>query len=223
MSPSPERFVPGSYWTPQRARDAREQARTIAESMRPLMQAIADASSSDGDPASMAAALSGVDQAPKRTLNFSRDACLFRRGTAGDIGALQRLIVDGHLPPFYVEPFIEGFLVVECDGEIIGCGGNEHYDEFAVLRSVVVDERVRGTGLGAEIARLLIEDARASGATDLYLLTMEAHHFWLRLGFADVPFDDWPKALHEQWQYAFCVSYPEAAREVHGMWMPAAA
>ena len=217
-------FTPGEYWTPERIAVAAARHREMRQSpnMIAVMDAIGQAAQSEHDPASMAAALSGVD--PKGAVDgaIDRDACLFRRGRTSDTGALQQLIVSGDLPPFFVEPFVEGFLVVEHEGEIIGCGGNEHFGDAAVIRSVVVHERARGLGLGIEIARLLIEDARASGATDLYLFTLEAYEFWKRLGFVDLELSKWPQPTHEQWQYAFIVTYPEAASDVHRMWRPAA-
>ena len=104
---------------------------------------------------------------------------------------------------------------------LIGCGGNEHYGDTAVLRSVVVHERARGLGLGIEIGRLLIEDARASGASDLYLFTLDAYEFWKRLGFADLELSKWHQDTREQWQYHWVSTYPQAAADVHAMWRAA--
>jgi N-acetylglutamate synthase-like GNAT family acetyltransferase len=125
------------------------------------------------------------------------------------------------LPPLFIEEFVPGFLVVEHEGELIGCGGNEIYGDSAVIRSVVVHERARGSGLGGEIARLLTDDARSFGARDLYLFTLDAHDFWLRAGFRDVSLDAWKDEAREQWQYQFCSRFPEAVHGVYSMWSPA--
>ena len=217
-------FVPGAFWDAERAARALREARAISDSpaMRALIEGIASATGEEHDPAATAAAMANVAPSPpKAPITVRREGCVFRRGTAADIPVLQRLIAEGELPPFYLEPFVEGFLVVTYEGEIIGCGGNEHYGDDAVLRSVVVDRRVRGIGLGAEIARLLIEDAARSGASGLYLFTMHAYQFWKRFGFADLELPKWPTHLHEQWQYSFCSTYPEAAGDVYAMWREA--
>ena len=68
---------------------------------------------------------------------------------------------------------------------------------------------------------LLVADARAAGLTDLYLFTMHAHNFWLRLGFVDVPLDAWKELPRACWQYQFISQHPEAATGVYSMWRTA--
>ncbi len=97
-----------------------------------------------------------------------------------------QLIASANLPPLFIEEFLPGFAVVEHEGEIVGCGGLELYGDSGVIRSIVTDEAARGLGLGRRISELLIDDARAFGATDLYLFTMDAWEFWKHLGFVDV-------------------------------------
>lgn len=217
-----DRFAPGEYWTPQRAGEAarRASAALATPEMQAMMRAVADASAGGSDPASLAASMANVAPAAVGG-DIRRESCVFRRGRAGDVPTLAALIVHGNLPPLFIQEFVEGFLVVEHEGELIGCGGNEIYGQSAVIRSVVVHERARGTGLGGEIARLLMDDARSFGARDLYLFTLDAHEFWLRIGFSDVPLDAWKDDARKQWQYQFCSRFPEAARDVYSMWSPA--
>ena len=213
-------FIPGEHWTAERMVLAAAAHREMRESpgMVALMDAIAQASDAQHDPAAMAASLAGVEVDRSSAGPVDLGACVFRRGHVADVPRLQQLIVSGNLPPFFIEPFVEGFLVIEHQQELVGCGGNEHYGATAVIRSVVVHERARGLGLGLQIAQLLIEDARASGATDLYLFTMEAYEFWKRLGFVDLELSKWHEATREQWQYAFIEAHPQAAAEVRKMW-----
>jgi amino-acid N-acetyltransferase len=188
-----------------------------APEMQALMRAIADATEPGHDPASAAAAMSGVDAEATSASPVERQACLIRRGRPGDEPGLARLIVEGNLPPFFIEPFLAAFLVVEHEGDIIGCGCAEMYDESSVIRSVVVSTRARGLGLGLEIARLLEEDARLSGARDLYLFTLDAWRFWQRLGYTDIPLDSWYAPARENWQYQFISQFPDAVKDVHVM------
>jgi amino-acid N-acetyltransferase len=192
------------------------------EEMQAVMRSIAEmAAESDpaaSDPAAAAAAAAGSLAAlPDLKEGLSRDRCIYRRGRPEDTGQLASLIVTGELPPFFLEPYIDGFLVVEYDGRLVAAGGLEFYGDDAVIRSVVVDPAARGLGLGLDVARLLEEDAIASGASDVYLFTLHAWEFWKRLGYVDLPLDQWPDMVRENWQYQFVADYPEASRDVHPM------
>jgi N-acetylglutamate synthase-like GNAT family acetyltransferase len=194
--------------------------RALSESpeMTAMMDAIASGMDEGADPAAVAASMSGV-ASPRKDGRIDAAACTYRRGRADDVPALAQLIVAGELPPLFIVEFAEGFVVVEHDGEIVGCGGLEVYEErCGVIRSVVVDERLRGMHVGEKIAQLLTEDARAAGITDLYLFTMHAHPFWQRLGYVDVSLDAWKQAPRVCWQYQFISRYPEAGKDVFVMW-----
>ncbi|HWO73561.1 MAG TPA: GNAT family N-acetyltransferase, partial [Dehalococcoidia bacterium] len=102
-----------------------------------------------------------------------------------------------------VVEFIENFLVAEAGGRVVAAGGFELYGSTAVLRSIVVEEGLRGRGIGRQISEALMEAARRQGASDFYLFTIDSPGFWQRLGFEDVPIEDWPEAARRcfQWQY----------------------
>jgi amino-acid N-acetyltransferase len=213
-------FIPGTYWDADRKAVAFKQfvAMRDAPQMQALMNEIAAVGEEAGDPAAAAAALAP----PGGTLDaltapVAREACVFRRGTHGDVASLIPLIASGELPPIFLEPFVDGFLIVEHNGRPIGCGGVEFYGPDAVIRSVVVDPAARGLGLGLDIARLLEDDAWKSDAKDVYLFTMHAHDFWKRIGYRDLPLDEWPQMVRENWQYQFVSQFPDAAQGVFPM------
>jgi amino-acid N-acetyltransferase len=194
--------------------------RRVMESpeMLAVMESVANGAAEGADPAALAASLSGVESAAK-TGAIDPARCIYRRGRIEDVPVLAQLIAAGELPPMFIEEFAQGFVVVEHDGEIVGCGGLEVYDEnCGVIRSVVVDARGRGQGIGEKIADLLTEDAVAAGIRDLYLFTMHAHRFWLRLGYADTALDAWKRGPRASWQYQWVSRYPEASNGVFGMW-----
>jgi N-acetylglutamate synthase-like GNAT family acetyltransferase len=212
-------FVPGGYWTRERAEAAFKQmvASRDAPEMQTLMKTIGEMAA-ESDPAAAAASMAeSLPPQPVATGAILREQCVYRRGKLGDIPQLATLIVSGELPPFFLEPFVEGFLVIEHEGRPVGCGGIEFYEGDAVIRSVVVDPAARGLGLGLDIARLLEEDALMSGARDIYLFTLHAWEFWKRLGYRDLPIDEWPANVRENWQYQFVAGFPQASRDVHAM------
>ena len=126
-----------------------------------------------------------------------------RRAHEDDIPRIVELIASAHLPPLFVPEFLAGFVVAEQDGKVVACGGLEMFGTCGVIRSVVVAEALRGSGLGKRLWQLLEADARNAGATDLYLFTGDAHDFWQRLGFADKTLDEWKPEVRINWQYQF--------------------
>jgi amino-acid N-acetyltransferase len=213
-------FVPGAYWTPERAHMSRERLRASVntDATRELFRMIAEATAVSGDPAAASASFAPEGApGPSSSAVVTRDTCVYRRGSPADIPVLATLIVSGELPPFFLEEIVDGFLVIEHDARLVGAGGVEFYGQDAVIRSVVVDPGARGLGLGIDIARLLEEDAFASGARDVYLFTLHAYRFWLKRGYSDLALDEWPANVRENWQYQFVAGYPEAARDVHAM------
>jgi N-acetylglutamate synthase-like GNAT family acetyltransferase len=184
--------------------------------MQAIMREIGDA---EGDPAAAAAQAAGTQQ---RTIVAPADLdparCTYRRGRPGDESRFSELIIHGELPPFFISEFVEGFVAAEYDGVVIGCGGLEIYEDCGVIRSVVVDENARNRGIGERMAELLMDDARAAGATDLYLFTMHAWKFWQRLGFEKAPIATWKQAPRVSWQYQFIEQHPDVSGEIIPMW-----
>lgn len=218
-------FIPGEYWTRERADAAvrRMTQQMASPELQALMQEIADGAAEGGDPAAIAASLAApAPAATEEPAPVHADACVYRRGRPDDVPRFAQLIVAGELPPMFIEEFVEGFVAAEHDGATIGCGGLEVYGDCGVIRSVVVEERARGLRIGERIAELLMNDARAAAITELYLFTMYARPFWRRLGFVDVALDAWKEQPRVSWQYQFISQHPGAAGDVLAMWRPAA-
>jgi N-acetylglutamate synthase-like GNAT family acetyltransferase len=209
-------FVPGEFWTPERADSAVKRMMVAFEGMQALMQEIAEQGAENPAAAAASAASTPIRTAAPKDLDPAR--CTYRRGRPGDEARFAELIVHGELPPFFIGEFIEGFVAAEYDGEVIGCGGLEMYGDCGVIRSVVVEENARNKRIGERMAELLMEDARAAGATDLYLFTMHAWRFWQRLGFEKTPIATWKQPPRVSWQYRFVETYPQASTEIIPMW-----
>lgn len=72
------------------------------------------------------------------------------------------------------------------DGRRVGHGGFERYGEEALIRSLVVDPAVRGSGIGRAIVPLLLFRAHRAGARRASLLTATAERFFAPLGFSPI-------------------------------------
>ena len=84
-------------------------------------------------------------------------------------------LTDSHLEHFFMagEP--------ESPVAVIGL---ELFGRHALLRSLVVDPRVRATGIGSRLVEHAEAHARAHGAESIYLLTTTAEGFFSDRGYA---------------------------------------
>lgn len=69
-------------------------------------------------------------------------------------------------------------------GHVVGAVGLEAYPPAALLRSLVVAPRHRGSGVATALVARLLEAADARGVEEVWLLTTSAATFFARLGFA---------------------------------------
>jgi len=96
-------------------------------------------------------------------------------------------------PLLYLYQGIRDFVVAEVDGQLVGCGAlRVMWSDLAEIRSLAVAESHRGKGIGVQIARELIEDARRLGLTRIFALTYRVA-FFERLGFRVVPREALPQ------------------------------
>lgn len=87
-----------------------------------------------------------------------------------------------------------GWWVVVRDGRLIASVAHSPSSErpgWAKLRKLYVAAQARGAGLGAALARLAQEDARAKGVRQMHLWSdcrfLEAHRLYRRLGWQQSP------------------------------------
>jgi amino-acid N-acetyltransferase len=92
--------------------------------------------------------------------------------------------------------------LVACEGDrIVGAAGLEMYQGGALLRSVVVDQRARGRGLGQQLTRAALEAAGARGVADVYLLTTTAGGFFPKLGFSVIERAEVPESVQQSVEF----------------------
>jgi amino-acid N-acetyltransferase len=113
------------------------------------------------------------------------------------------------LPTDGVEEHFHSFFVVDDGGRIVAAAGLELYGEHALLRSVVVADGARGTGLGSTLTRRTLDEARARGVGTVYLLTMTAGAFFPRFGFERAAREEIPE--HVQASREFRGACPSTA------------
>lgn len=119
-----------------------------------------------------------------------------RSARAAELPVVSRLLESAGLPTRGVAEHFADFVVAEEDGHIRGAVGLECYGAAGLLRSLVVEPASRGRGLGEELTRRAVAQARERGLEAVYLLTTTAERFFPRFGFERIPRADVdPKVL----------------------------
>lgn len=125
-----------------------------------------------------------------------------RGARAEDRDAVAALLERAALPPDGIdEQFGEPYAVAVADGEVVGAAGVEVYGRAGLLRSVAVDPRWQGHGLGRRLTEERLRWAEAQGLDTVYLLTNTAAGYFPRLGFAPVARDQVPAEVRGSLQF----------------------
>ena len=118
-----------------------------------------------------------------------------RRAGPADLEAVETLLRDVKLPTDGVGDWVERFWVGEHAGTVVGVAGMERYGQAGLLRSVAVARDWQGSGIGRALVDRVLEESRAAGVQDVFLLTTTAEHYFRRLGFACVGRECVPDAM----------------------------
>lgn len=129
-------------------------------------------------------------------------------GTAreSDIPAIHALLETNHLPLDGFDDHIGTTLVAReqaggVAGRLVGNATLEVYGRYALLRSVAVDESLRGQGLGQKLTRAALSLAQNNSLQAVYLLTETAADFFPKFGFGPVSRDDVPSEMLQSLEF----------------------
>jgi amino-acid N-acetyltransferase len=123
-----------------------------------------------------------------------KTACdvVVRRARTSDIPGIKRLVdtyagkilLEKNLVTLYEA--VQEFWVAELDGEIVGCGAlHVLWADLGEVRTVAVDPRVKGRGVGHAVVDRLLDEARELQLERLFVLTFETEFFG-RHGFTEI-------------------------------------
>lgn len=128
-----------------------------------------------------------------------------RNAKLPDAFAIEQLIQvhvgDGTLLPRTLSEICENirdFVVVENEGEIVGCGALHLYGmHLAEIRSITVTNKSKGRGAGRVLIQALMKEAQKESVTCVCLFT-RIPDFFAKLGFREVEKEALPdKALKD--------------------------
>jgi amino-acid N-acetyltransferase len=103
-----------------------------------------------------------------------------------NLAQLEELLCQNNLPTQDCAAQAQNFYGIFDGDELIAAGGLEPAADYSLLRSVVVKEQYRASGLARSISEYLISLAEARGKKAVYLLTETAETYFERLGFSSV-------------------------------------
>lgn len=128
-------------------------------------------------------------------------AATIRHAEAADIRAIERLLMDNHLPILGIHEALGTFLVAVVGGELVGVAGLEIRGSHALLRSVAVRDEWRSRGVGRDLVHAAIADAETHGLEALYLLTTTAERYFPSFGFQVVEREQVPQEIQTSGEY----------------------
>jgi amino-acid N-acetyltransferase len=112
---------------------------------------------------------------------------LLRPARPSDRPAVDRLLSDAELPLAGLDdPNIKLWVAVE-DGSVVGAIGYEVHGRSGLLRSLIVDPRQRGKGLGKRLIHHGLRQMKKEGVSAAYGLTTTIPDLLAKLGWQEVP------------------------------------
>jgi amino-acid N-acetyltransferase len=147
-------------------------------------------------------AVHGDHWRPGGTITIDSAAMVVRPGVAADVDGIHALIVRyraaGQLLPRTrdeIAAHVDRFVVAVDQHGVVGCADLAPLSRsVAEVRSLVVDDRVQGAGLGRRLLTELVARASAGGYVQLCALTHSPAYF-VRLGFSIVPHQWLPEKI----------------------------
>ncbi|MFC6823854.1 arsenic resistance N-acetyltransferase ArsN2 [Halopelagius fulvigenes] len=123
------------------------------------------------------------------------------RGAADSLSYVETLLEANGLPSRDVRSKPDCFYVGYADGDALGVGGVETYENSGLLRSVAVEESARGEGYGTALCDALEAEARDAGVGTLYLLTTTAAVFFAGRGYEELERADAPAEIRRTTEF----------------------
>ena len=116
--------------------------------------------------------------------------------------SIKNLLESHGLPASDINDHLGNFIVAKESSEIVGVGGFEICNDYALLRSFAVNSSHKGLGIAEQIFNLVEEQAIKSGIKAFYLLTDTASQYFERLAFYECSRDIAPESIRNTKQFS---------------------
>ena len=135
------------------------------------------------------------------------DTIVVRDAKQNDWQSVLRLLDQAGLPVADLGPEqLEDFLVAERfltgRAETLGIIGLQRFNQVGLLRSLVVSQEDRKSGLGKRLVSAIEANACCRGVKDLWLLTIDAERFFESLGYKMMSRDSAPDSIRNTEEFS---------------------
>lgn len=137
------------------------------------------------------------------------------RANAEDLPAILDLLTRSDLPQEGLSDHLATTLVARAGQTVVGSAALELYGTAALLRSVAVEQALRGQGLGGRLTQAALALARQRGVTYVYLLTETAGEFFPRFGFHPIARSQVPPAVQRSVEFTSVCPASALVMELH--------
>lgn len=126
-----------------------------------------------------------------------------RPALPGDLPLAKTWLQSAGLPTADLKDVhMQNFLIASAGDAPVGMIGVEEYANCGLLRSLIVDESCRGSGVGERLIAALEERTARHGLQSLWLLTIDADAYFSRLGYAEMPRHEAPQAIQDSAEFS---------------------
>lgn len=101
-------------------------------------------------------------------------------------GQVIDLLMASKLPSEDIGNELKHFFVALEQHQVVGAIGLEVYEQYGLLRSMVVDPALRGKGIAAALVENLEQYAGELGIREICLLTETAPDYFIRKGYQEI-------------------------------------
>ena len=135
------------------------------------------------------------------------ETIIVRDASQNDWRDVRQLLDEAGLPVADLGPEqLVDFLVAERPGtdqsETLGIIGLQRFNQTALLRSLVVSQHDRKSGLGRRLVTAVEANACCAGVKDLWLLTIDAERFFESLGYKMMSRESAPDSIRDTQEFS---------------------
>jgi amino-acid N-acetyltransferase len=112
------------------------------------------------------------------------------------------LLTAEKLPTADLPDPMENFAVSKKGDDVTGIIGLEIYGDYALLRSLAVDNNFRNQGIADKLLQHIEELAAAKSLKAIYLLTETAPEYFTRKGYHKITRDDVPAEVQQSSEFS---------------------
>jgi amino-acid N-acetyltransferase len=123
------------------------------------------------------------------------DRIVLRAAETADVPQIERIITEGKALCAGEPRQLDGVLVADAGGQLVGVAGLELFGGDALLRAAFVRDEARLEEVGRVLVEGILTEGAMLAADSVYLITPASAEFFARFGFMRVSREELPSAV----------------------------